>query len=144
MATADDARIINDAWQQEGSIRRLGMLPAADKAVQAALIPGGGDWKCVVPDGAVTRMIVWQRTEVALINPSGQLSDGAEGDIAMGIRATPVMDKALRAIFVLAQYPGSLDLIRRMARAAIDYTEQPAPRIGESEEDEEGEDHNDC
>lgn len=137
-----DIEKINQAWQEEGSIGRLGMKPAADKAIQAALIPAGGDWRCVAEEGAITRSIVWARLEVALINPRGDMNDSLEGDIAMGVRATPVMDKALRAISILAMGAENLDLIRKIARAAIDYVEQPAPRIPdpdgeEFEEDEE-------
>lgn len=136
-----DARTkINDAWQEEGSIGRLGLRPFANKAIQEALVPGGGDWQCVAPEGAVTRSIVWKGTEVALVNPRGDLSDYTEGDIAMGLRATPVMDKALRAIFVLARKEENLALIADIARAAIDYVEQPAPRLREPEdEDDEAE-----
>lgn len=128
---------INAAWQEEGSIGRLGLRPAADRDVLAAIIPGGGDWECVVPPGAVTRTIKWRQVDVALINPRGDLGDDTEGHIAMGIRATPAMDKAMRAIWVLAKDPANLELIADMARAAIEYVEQPAPAIVEPEEDEE-------
>jgi len=131
-----DIMKIHNAWNEEGSIGRLGMLPAANKEIQKAIIPAGGDWRCIAEEGAVTRSIIWRGTEVALINPRGDLDDLTEGEIAMGIRATPVMDKALRAIFVLAQKPENMDLIGRIARAAIDYVEQPAPRIVEPEEPE--------
>lgn len=134
------ARKINDAWQEEGSLSRMGLRPFANKEIQAALIPDGGDWQCVAPTGAVTRSITWRGTEVALINPRGDLGDTTEGGIAMGMRATPVMDKALRSIFVLAKDPANLDLIGQIARAAIDYVEQPAPRlVQEDEKDEEEE-----
>ena len=135
-AAKDEARRINDAWQEEGSIGRLGLRPAANSAVQSAIIPGGGDWQCVAPEGAITRSIVWRGTEVATVNPRGDLDDRVEGQIAMGIRATPVMDKALRTIFVLAKDPENLDLIGEIARAAIDYVEKPAPRLVEAEEAE--------
>lgn len=143
MDEKEAVRAINDAWEKEGSIRRLGLLPSANKAIQEALIPSGGDWQCVAQEGAISRTIVWWQTEVALINPRGDLADSTEGDIAMGMRATPVMDKALRAIFVLAQKPENLELIGRMARAAIDYAEQPAPRLVLPDEDEE-QDDDDC
>jgi hypothetical protein len=136
----DDIKAIHDAWDQEGSIRRLGLLPFADKAIQKALVPPGGDWQCVAEDGAITRSVMWNHKEVALINPGGWMLDRLEGDIAMGIRATPVMDRALRVIFVLARDPANLDLIGKIARAAIDYVEQPAPAIvepeGETDEEE--------
>lgn len=137
---ATDIELISKAWDNEGSLGRLGLRPAADKAIQAAIIPAGGNWDCVVQDGAITRSIVWGHTEVAQVNPRGDLYDSTEGDIAMGIRATPVMDKALRCIFSLADKPENLDLIGRIARAAIDYVEQPAPRVPEPEEDEETDD----
>lgn len=132
-----DAQKINDAWQEEGSIARLGLRPAANKAIQEAITPAGGDWQCVAPEGAITRTIVWRSTEVAIVNPRGDIDDATEGDIAMGIRATPVMDKALRAIFILAKDANNLDLIGQIARAAIDYVEKPAPRLVRPEQDEE-------
>lgn len=133
----DDAiSLIDDAWQEEGSIRRLGLLPAPDKELQKALTPGGGDWSCVAAKGAITRSVFWNATEVALINPSGDLGDGLEGQIAMAFRACPVMDKALRVIFILANKPENSDLIRRIARAAIGAVEQPAPSLTPDEEEE--------
>lgn len=132
-----DIEKIHKAWDEEGSIGRLGLLPATDKAVQAALVPPGGDWQCVALEGCVTRSIIWRGSEVALVNPRGDLGDSVEGQIAMGFRATPVMDRALRVIFVLASKPENLDLIARIARAAIVTVEQPAPRIHEPDEEEE-------
>jgi hypothetical protein len=126
---------INDAWYEEASINRLGLRPAANKEVGLAIIPGGGDWQCVAPKGAITRTITWRATEVALVNPRGDLGDHTEGQIAMGLRATPVMDKALRAIFVLAKDSSNLALIGDIARAAIDYVEQPAPPLHEEEDE---------
>lgn len=129
--TTDDISKINEAWNEEASIVRLGLRPFADKAIQAALIPAGGDWQCVAPAGAINRSILWHTTEVALVNPRGDLSDRTESEIAMGLRATPIMDKALRCIFVLAMNRENLDLIGRIARAAIDFVEQPAPMFPE-------------
>lgn len=136
----DAIRKINNAWQEEASIGRLGLRPFANKAIQGALIPSGGDWQCVAPEGAVTRTIVWGRTEVALVNPRGDLHDHIEGQIAMALRATPLMDKALRTISILAKDPANSELIELIARAAVDYVEQPAPRIVEPEEDDGTED----
>jgi len=132
--TAIDLEKIHQAWDEEGSLLRLGMRPAADKAIQAALIPPGGDWRCVALEGAIMRSITWQDMEIALVNPRGDMHDHLEGEIAMGIRATPIMDRALRVIFVLARNTENLGLVERIARAAIDYVEQPAPRIPEPEE----------
>lgn len=126
---------INAAWQEEGSIRRLGMLPAANAEVQAAMIPSGGDWRCVAEEGAITRTIMWRAIEVAQVNPRGDMPDDTEGQIAMGLRATPLLDRAMRAIFVLAKDPANLELIGDMARAAIEYIEQPAPAL-QTREDE--------
>lgn len=126
---SDDVKKIRDAWDREGSIVRLGMRPAADKEIQEALIPPGGDWKCVALDGALMRSIVWGRTEVALVNSRGDMNDYTEGNIAMGICATPVMDRALRVISVLAGSPDNLDLIQRIAYAAVAYVERRAPDI---------------
>ena len=132
-----DLEKINAAWDEEGSLARLGLRPSADKAIQAALIPPGGDWRCVVLPAAVTRSIIWNGTEVALVNPGGDLRDSTEGEVAMGIRATPAMDRALRVISGLASNPENLDLIGRIARAAIDYVEQPAPTIADPDDEEE-------
>ena len=140
---SDAVTKINDAWQEEASIGRLGLRPFANKTIQAALIPSGGDWKCVAEDGAITRKVVWGHTEVALVNPRGDLHDATEGQIAMALRATPLMDKALRTISILAKDPTNSELIERIARAAIDYVEQPAPHIIEPEDDD-GDDTEDC
>lgn len=131
-----DAQKINEAWQMEGSRGRLGLLPAADPAIIYALIPAGGEWNCVAAPGAITRSIVWRGTEVCLVNPAGDLDDTTEGQIAMGFRATPAMDKALRSILILAEDPDNLLLIQRIARAAIVYVEMPAPAIPEPDEGE--------
>ena len=112
-----DTRRINDAFNAEFLLRASGKLPPPDQEIQAALVPDGGDWECVAPDGAITRSIIWRGLEVALINPRGDLDDTTEGRIAMGMRATPVMDKALRAICVLANMPDSTALIRSIAQA---------------------------
>ena len=136
----NDIETICRAWDEEGSLSRLGMRPAADKIVQAALVPPGGDWRCVASDGAATRSIVWQEMLVALVNPRRDMLDRLEGEIAMGIRAAPIMDRALRVIFILAGDPTNLNLISRIARAAVDYAEQPGPPVHEPEENEDNED----
>lgn len=125
---------IADAWRKEKTGRRT-----PDETIQSALIPGGGDWQCIVNDGAITRTVVWRSQEVALVNPRGDLLDHVEGQIAMAIRALPAMDKALRVIAVLAKDPDNLDLIARVASSAIDYVEQPAPRVPEPEDADEAE-----
>ena len=133
---AEFVKQINDAWQTEGSIGRLGLRPFANKAIQRALIPSGGDWQCVTPEGAITRSIVWGQIEVALVNPRGDLGDATVGQIAMALRAAPLMDKALRSISILAKDPTNSALVERIARAAVDYIEQPAPRFVEPEDEE--------
>lgn len=131
-----DTRRINDAFNAEFLLRESGRLPPLDQEIQAALIPAGGDWECVASDGAITRSIMWRGREVALINPRGDLDDITEGQIAMGMRATPVMDKALRAICVLANQPDSTALIGSIARAAIDTVMRAAPTVREPEDDD--------
>lgn len=133
---ADVTRQINDAFNAEFLLRGSGRLPPPDQEIQAALIPAGGDWECVAPGGAVTRSIVWRGREVALINPRGDLDDITEGRIAMGMRATPVMDKALRTICVLSSQPGTASLIRSIAQAAIDTVMREAPAVREPEDDD--------
>lgn len=101
-----------------------------------AAMPGGGEWRAMANHGAVTRSIMWGAVEVALVNPQGRIDDHTEGQIAMGMRATPLMDAALRSIIVLAEAPENLPLIRELAISAIAYVEQPAPRIEEPEPEE--------
>jgi hypothetical protein len=110
-----------DAYQEEGSVRRLGLLPAANPDIQKAIIPPGGD--------DIARSITWNKTEVCLVNARGDLHDRVEAQIAMGLRATPVMDMALRTIWALSKKPENLDLIGDIARAAIVYVEMDAPRV---------------
>lgn len=70
------------------------------------------------------------------MNPRGDFADSTEGQIAMAIRATPAMDKALRAIWILSKDPANCELIGQMARAAIAYVEQPAPKITEPDDED--------
>jgi hypothetical protein len=133
-----DIQKIRDAWEEEGSISRLGMRPGFDKRIQAALVPPGGDWQCVVADGAMTRSIVWQHMEVAIVNARGDMGDSLEGDIAMGLTATPVLDRALRVISILANDPANAPLIGQISRAAVAYIERPASAVYEPEEEDEG------
>lgn len=140
---AVDIQKIHDAWDKEGSLIRLGMRPAADKRIQAALVPPGGDWRCVAPEGAITRSIVWHEIEVALVNARGDMSDRLEGEIAMGLTATPIMDRALRVISILANDPANAPLIGQIARAAVACIERPAPAIHEPEEEDEDEERTD-
>jgi hypothetical protein len=131
-----DVKKIRDALDEEDPLTRLGMRPPADKRIQDALVPPGGDWRCVAPEGAITRSIVWQGMEVALVNPRGDMLDRLEGEIAMGLTATPIMDRALRVILVLANDPANADLIGKIACAAIHYVERPAPDIQEPGDEE--------
>lgn len=135
-----DIRKINDAWDREGSLTRLGLRPSCDRQIQAALVPPGGDWQCVALEGQPTRSIIWNQTPVALMNPLHFMGSGLEGEVAMGIRATPLMDRALRVISILADDPANAHLIQDIARAAINYVEQPAPQFAQ-EPDEDDEDY---
>ena len=93
-----------------------------------ASMPAGGDWKVTATHGAVTRSVWWRsNVEVALVNPRGDLDDQREGEIAMALRAAPVMDSALRSIIALARSSTNLELIERLATAVIAFVEQPAP-----------------
>jgi len=132
---SDDVTKIHDAWDEEGSISRLGLRPSADPLILKALVPPGGDWRCVAEDGAITRSIVWNGTEVALVNPRGDMHDHLEGQIAMGLCATPVLDRALRVIWILSKDAANLELIGRIARAAVHCIEMVAPPLPEPEED---------
>lgn len=107
-------------------------------AVIKSLAPDGGDWHVVAPPGAICRSVIWGRTEVCLMNPSGQLFDTVEADIAMAFRAMPITDVALRSIIVLAEKPENLALIRSIAESVIAYIEQPAPKLDICDENEEG------
>lgn len=111
-----------------------------DDEIVEAMIPAGGNWECIAEAGAITRLIKWGNTEVALMNPRGDLGDIIEGQIAMAFRSLPLMDHALRSIIVLAENPENLALIREMAATCIAYVEMPAPAIPEPDDEEHGED----
>lgn len=108
----------------------------ADRALIKALLPPGGEWVAVAPPGAICRSVMWGLIEVAHVNPAGNLSDLVEGQIAMGLRATPLIDRALRTIMVLAEDPANLAIIREIAEAAIVFIEMPAPALKERDEEE--------
>ena len=101
-----------------------------------AVIPPGGDWTCVAPEGAICRSVLWGLQEVAYVNPRGDIDDRVEGQIAMAIRALPAMDAALRSIIVLAGNPANSALIAQIAESVIAFVEMPAPRIEEPDDDE--------
>lgn len=107
----------------------------ADAAVIGALTPPGGDWSVVAAPGAVTRSVMWGRTEVALVNPGGHLDDVTEGQIAMALGALPTLDAALRVILVLAEDKDNLPLIRDIAVSAVALIEMPAPPIDEGDDE---------
>ena len=92
-----------------------------------AILPPGGDWRVTAAPGAVCRSVMWGTTEVAHVNPRGQLDDGTEADIAMGLRAVPLLDAAMRCILVLAEDVRNLTLIREIAMSAVAFVEMPAP-----------------
>jgi hypothetical protein len=100
-----------------------------DYDVLEAITPPGGGWQAVARDGAITRSVLWGGIEVANVNPVGSLDDETEGQIAMGLRATPVLDTALRAILHLASQglPNNMILISKIAETAIAFIEFPAP-----------------
>jgi hypothetical protein len=109
-----------------------------DADVIRSITPAGGDWRCVASKGAITRSIVWNDREVALVNPRGDLDDVVEGQIAMAIRALPLMDAALRAIIVMSSDPADFSsLIRKTAESVIAYVEMPAPEIVEHDDEPE-------
>lgn len=123
---------IQGAWYEAEKLRPY--KSSAD--VLSAITPAGGDWDCVVEDGAITRSIVWRGQEVCLVNARGDLDDVTEGQIAMAIRATPIMDKALRVIMELTT--GNVDaisisLVRQIAETAVAVVEAAAPEIPEAE-----------
>src|ERR1700679_1726807 len=97
-----------------------------DAEIVEAMVPDGGNWECVAGEGSITRSIKWGHTEVALMNPRGDLGDIVEGQIAMAFRALPVMDQALRSILLLAENADNLPMIREMAESCIAYIEMPA------------------
>lgn len=113
----------------------VGRFYVADPELLRALLPPGGEWECVAREGAITRTVMWKATEVCLVNPGGSLDDRTEGHIAMALRATPALDKALRVIQALAADPANLQLIARVAETAIAYIQMPAPEIVEPDDD---------
>ena len=135
-----DFQTIRDAWYENQKRRP----DPSDPEVLRAITPPGGEWTAEADVGAITRSVRWGLTEVCLVNPNGSLGDTIEGDITMGLRATPVMDTALRAIMSLSGDPANMALIRKIAMTAIAYVEMPAPHIhlphdeDEPEEQDEG------
>jgi hypothetical protein len=114
-----------------------------DAELIRAIVPPGGEWECVASDGAITRSIKWGHTEVALLNPAGQIDDTTEGQIAMAFRALPLIDATLRSIIVLAESAENLQTIRDLAISVVAFIEMPAPRISEPVEEDDGEDGED-
>lgn len=108
----------------------------ADDDLIKALTPPGGEWTTEAPVGAICRSIMWGRTEVAHVNPRGDLDDVTEGQIAMGLRALPLLDCTVRTILVLAENADNLPLIKRIAESATAFVEAPAPRIAEPDEED--------
>ena len=106
-----------------------------DVEIIRAVMPAGGDWQCDAHEGAITRTITWAGKEVAQINPRGDLDDQTEGQIAMAIRAMPLMDAALRTIMALADHDGNT-LIRKIAESVIAYVEMDAPKLPIADEDD--------
>lgn len=109
------------------------------KAIRTLIVattPPGGSWIVEARKGAVTRSIIWNGQEVALVNPRGDLTDSVEGRIAMAMRALPVFDMAMRAIIVLAESEQNVELIRELATSVIAHVEEPAPRIPDPDGDD--------
>jgi hypothetical protein len=120
-----DANAIRQAFFAAQSRRPY----SQDEAIVNAATPPGGEWTCAAEEGTVTRSIVWGGREVALVNPRGDIDDETEGQIAMAMRALPLMDAALRAIIVLAEDAANLALVRTLAVSCIAFVEMPAPRL---------------
>jgi hypothetical protein len=126
-----DAQAIRTAWYGNQKLRPF----KSDPDVLAAITPPGGEWVAIAEDGAITRMVKWGATEVCLVNPAGDIDDATEGQIAMALRATPVLDTALRVIQLLAADPENAALIAKVAETAIAYIETPAPRLKEPDDE---------
>lgn len=121
--------MIEAAWLTERDMRLLGVLPPHNAALAAKLIPPDGAWECRYLPRAACRSIVLGDNEIAIVNPQGTMLDELEGEVAMGLTAAPIMDKALRVIFALASNDSQTArvLIQQIARAAITTAELPAP-----------------
>lgn len=128
----DKGRAIRDAFNAANSRRPY----ARDDALVVAATPHGGDWHCEVREGKTYRSVVWRSTEVARIDPSDDLGRHTAGDIAMAVRAMPLLDGSLRAILVLAEKPENLATIRELAASVIAFVEMPAPTIKAAEEED--------
>lgn len=127
-----DFQTVRDAWYANQKERPF----KSDSDVLRALTPPGGEWVAVAPDGATTRSVMWNATEVCQVNPRGQLNDWVEGEITMGLRATPVLDTALRVIMTLAGKEENAALIKRIAETAIAYVELPPPSLRTPDDEE--------
>jgi|HubBroStandDraft_1064217.scaffolds.fasta_scaffold151801_2 hypothetical protein len=120
---------------------------AMDAKIVEASTPSGGDWRCVAEPGAISRSIMWRGTEVAHVNPRGQLDDATEGQIAMAIAAVPALDAGMRAILVLAEDAENLLAIRELATSLVAFIEIDAPKMNrpgaEDGDDPDGEQYED-
>jgi hypothetical protein len=125
---------IQGAWYAAEKLRPY----KSDSVILNAITPAGGEWDCVVETGAICRSIVWRGQEVCIVNARGDLDDETEGQIAMALRAAPILDKALRVILniVTGDFDAiSIELIRRIAETAISVIEMPAPSTTEPKDD---------
>ena len=129
-------QIIREAWYAHQRHRPY----KQDTEILGAITPPGGEWTCLVISGNVARSVMWNHVEVALVNPQDHLTAPIEGEIAMGLRATPVLDTALRVIAVLALDPVNSPLIAKIAETAIGYVEMAAPELERASDDDPGED----
>ena len=128
-----DAQTIREAWYSSHHLRPHRSKPD----VLQAITPPGGEWQAVAKQGAITRSVVWRGLEVAQVNPAGTFDDLTEGQITMGIRATPVLDAALRTILTLARDGADPALIASIAETAIAYIEMPAPACRAADDEDE-------
>lgn len=131
----DAATVVRNAFYDAQKRRPY----AADAAILKAIVPPGGEWRCVAQDGAICRSVMSNGTEVAYVNPQGSLDDETEGQIAMALRSTPALDAGLRAIIVLAENADNIATIRTLAESLVAYIEQPAPRLVRPSSDDEDE-----
>lgn len=124
----DTKRKINNAWY-EAQRRRPYKL---DLDAIPTLTPGGGEWRVELQPDAYA--ILWGKQSFAVV--SHGLGVHTAGEVAMGMRATPVMDTALRSIMVLAEDAANLPLIIEIARTVVAYIEMPAPKPPEPDEED--------
>lgn len=77
----------------------------------------GTDWTIEIEPGDITRRIMWQSKEVALVNPRGDFTDDTEKDLAIGIAHAAKMHMFLRGLSAVKLPPQKQDEFDALMRS---------------------------